>query len=186
MGGDVIIKVGLGLSCPSLDVKSWGLHAFRRFGATIAKLNGLPNDIIKLLGRWHSDTFLGYFVFSIEEQINLQSNLLPAVATSIDAEDQDNSKDVGAESRDRDPALRRRQQPAAPAIDVARAVTAAGKSRITHGVYEAPSNALQEAAQRICSRGQVSALTSRIPASGIAKQKITRRAHPGRFSGVSR
>jgi alkylhydroperoxidase family enzyme len=63
-------------SFPGLVSSEFGLHSFRRFGATVAKLNGLPNDIIQRLGRWNSDTFLTYFVFTVEETIAWQSQLL--------------------------------------------------------------------------------------------------------------
>jgi hypothetical protein len=61
---------------PELQPGQFGLHAFRRFGATVAKLKGVPNDIIQRLGRWNSDTFLTYFVFSVAETLSWQELIL--------------------------------------------------------------------------------------------------------------
>ena len=47
---------------PFEDWDLYGLHSWRRFGATIAHCNGVPHDMIQELGRWCSDSFLSYFV----------------------------------------------------------------------------------------------------------------------------
>jgi hypothetical protein len=60
---------------PLLKTHEWGLHAFRRFAATVAKLQGLPNDIIQTLGKWNSDSFLLYFTFTPDEELEYQSRI---------------------------------------------------------------------------------------------------------------
>jgi hypothetical protein len=61
---------------PTLDPTQWGIHAWRRYGATVAKLAGLPNDSIQYLGRWKSDTFLAYFAYTTDDEIAMQSQVL--------------------------------------------------------------------------------------------------------------
>ena len=63
---------------PILQPSEWGLHSWRRFAATLAKLNGLPNDLIMYLGKWRSDSFLAYFAFTSDDNIEIQSRLLDA------------------------------------------------------------------------------------------------------------
>ena len=61
---------------PFEDWSKYGVHAWRRFGATVAHLNGVPNDLVQELGRWRSDSFLSYFVLSHEEGFARQANML--------------------------------------------------------------------------------------------------------------
>jgi hypothetical protein len=62
--------------CPSLAGTSLGLHCFRRFGATLAKIKGVPDDIIQYMGGWRSDKFKLYFSFTEDDKINFNSQLL--------------------------------------------------------------------------------------------------------------
>jgi hypothetical protein len=61
---------------PHLKSDEWGLHSWRRFAATVAKLRGLPNDVIQRLGRWRSDSFLLYFAFTEDDDLYFQSKIL--------------------------------------------------------------------------------------------------------------
>jgi hypothetical protein len=61
---------------PKIVPDEWGMHAFRRFGACVCKLNGVPSDVIKILGKWRSASFEAYFVFTEDEIIDLQSTML--------------------------------------------------------------------------------------------------------------
>ena len=61
---------------PNLRPDRLSLHSFRRLGATLAKIKGIPNDLIMFLGRWKSDTFMTYFMFDDDEQIAINSKLL--------------------------------------------------------------------------------------------------------------
>ena len=61
---------------PALVPSQFGLHSFLRFGATVAKLNGVPNDIIQRLGRWNSDTFLTCFVFTVNGVANIMAKII--------------------------------------------------------------------------------------------------------------
>jgi hypothetical protein len=61
---------------PFEDWDLYGLHSWRRFGATIAHCNGVPHDMIQELGRWCSDSFLSCFVLSHEEGFARQSRML--------------------------------------------------------------------------------------------------------------
>ena len=56
----------------------FGLHCFRRFGATLAKTNGVPDDITQYLGRWISDCFQRYFLFSDDDKIAMSRSMLGA------------------------------------------------------------------------------------------------------------
>ena len=61
---------------PCLEPSEWGLHSWRRFGATVAKRSGMPNDIIRRLGRWRSDAFELYFALTSDDEISLQAQML--------------------------------------------------------------------------------------------------------------
>jgi hypothetical protein len=54
----------------------FGLHSFRRFGATLAKTRGIPDDLIQLMGRWASLTFQRYFIFDASELVDINRQLL--------------------------------------------------------------------------------------------------------------
>jgi hypothetical protein len=64
------------LHYPVLDSKEWGLHSWRRYGATVAKCRGVPNDIIRRIGRWRSDTFELYFTLTSDDEIAMQRQVL--------------------------------------------------------------------------------------------------------------
>ena len=53
-----------------------GTHIFRRFGATLAKCKGLPDDIVQFMGRWVSDTFRRYFIFTDSAKVDMSAALL--------------------------------------------------------------------------------------------------------------
>lgn len=48
---------------PASDFKS---HSFRIGAATTAAMLGIPDDEIKVMGRWKSDTYLSYIRFPSE------------------------------------------------------------------------------------------------------------------------
>ena len=62
---------------PDMDATEFGTHSFRRFGATLAKCNGVPDDLIQLMGRWVSQCFQSYFQFSDEDKVQANAALLP-------------------------------------------------------------------------------------------------------------
>ena len=51
---------------PELDMSEYGLHAFRRLGATLGKLKGIPDDIIQHMGGWKFEMFRAYFELTDE------------------------------------------------------------------------------------------------------------------------
>ena len=55
---------------------SFGLHCLRRFGATLAKTNGVPDDIIQYLGRWASACFQRYFMFGDDDKVEMSRSML--------------------------------------------------------------------------------------------------------------
>ena len=66
---------------PDMDATEFGTHSFRRFGATLAKCNGVPDDLIQLVGRWVSQnpsvSNPAYFQFSDEDKVQANAALLP-------------------------------------------------------------------------------------------------------------
>ena len=61
---------------PELVDARIGLHSFRRFGATLAKLRGVPDDLIQVMGRWVSLTFQRYFVYDEADLVDINKRLL--------------------------------------------------------------------------------------------------------------
>lgn len=61
---------------PGLRPEEYGLHAWRRFGAVTAKMSGVPDSIIKKMGRWRSQAFEAYFVFTEDDKIFWSQALL--------------------------------------------------------------------------------------------------------------
>ena len=61
---------------PELVPDDYGTHAFRRMGASIAKCNGVPDDLIQYMGRWVSQCFQRYFIFSDNEKMRLNGMIL--------------------------------------------------------------------------------------------------------------
>ena len=61
---------------PDLDSKNIGTHSFRRFGATYAKLRGVPDDLIQYMGRWVSACFQRYFIFSDDNKVDFSKDLV--------------------------------------------------------------------------------------------------------------
>ena len=61
---------------PELDAADYGTHTFRRFGATYAKCQGIPDDLIKLMGRWVSDCWQRYLMFSDEDKVQMSRDML--------------------------------------------------------------------------------------------------------------
>ena len=62
---------------PELDPADYATHSFRRFGATYAKCGGIPDDVIQYVGRWVSDCFQRYFVFSDDDKVDMSRSLIP-------------------------------------------------------------------------------------------------------------
>ena len=62
--------------CPDIADACFGTHSMRRFGATLAKLRGIPDDLIQLMGRWVSLTFQRYFVYDEAELVDINRQLL--------------------------------------------------------------------------------------------------------------
>lgn len=61
---------------PDIVDAHFGLHSMRRFGATLAKTQGIPDDLIQLMGRWVSMTFQRYFVFDNADLVAINRQLL--------------------------------------------------------------------------------------------------------------
>ena len=61
---------------PELVPENYGTHAFRRMGASIAKCNGVPDDLIQYMGRWVSQCFQRYFIFSDSEKMEINGMIL--------------------------------------------------------------------------------------------------------------
>jgi len=59
-----------------LDPSDYATHSFRRFGATLAKCRGLPDDLTQHMGRWVSDCFQRYFLFSDDDKTDMNKSLL--------------------------------------------------------------------------------------------------------------
>jgi hypothetical protein len=70
------LKRDISLHFPDIDPKDIGTHSFRRFGATYAKTKGIPNDLIQLMGRWVSDCFQRYFMFSDSDKADMSRYLV--------------------------------------------------------------------------------------------------------------
>jgi hypothetical protein len=71
------LKITINKEFPEMDSAATGTHVFRRFGATLAKCNGLPDDLIQFMGRWVSETFKRYFMFSDQNKVDMSASLLP-------------------------------------------------------------------------------------------------------------
>ena len=56
---------------PDLCSADFGTHSFRRFGATYAKLKGIPDDLIQHMGGWVSECFRMYFLFSDDDKVEI-------------------------------------------------------------------------------------------------------------------
>jgi hypothetical protein len=63
---------------PDLDPADYATHSFRRFGASYAKTHGIPDDMIQFMGRWVSECFQRYFVFSDDNKVDISRSLLLA------------------------------------------------------------------------------------------------------------
>jgi hypothetical protein len=70
------VQRGLTATYPNIADEHFGLHSLRRFGATLAKTRGVPDDLIQLMGRWVSLTFQRYFVFDNAELVQINRQLL--------------------------------------------------------------------------------------------------------------
>ena len=61
---------------PELDPSDYGTHTFRRFGATYAKAKGIPDDLIMLMGRWVSECWRRYLLFSDDSKVQMSRDML--------------------------------------------------------------------------------------------------------------
>ena len=52
-----------------LDPRHYSTHSLRRGGATFAFASGLPSELIKLQGDWHSQAYEVYLTFPLQERI---------------------------------------------------------------------------------------------------------------------
>ena len=52
------------------------IRRIRRFGATLAKCRGIPDDLTQHMGRWVSDCFQRYFLFSDDDKTEMNKRLL--------------------------------------------------------------------------------------------------------------
>ena len=59
--------------------QSFGTHCFRRFGATLCKVGGIPDDITQYLGRWVSDCFQRYLMFSDDNKVEMSRAMVDSV-----------------------------------------------------------------------------------------------------------
>jgi hypothetical protein len=70
------LKTDITEDFPELDAAEYGLHSFRRFGATYARVKGIPDDLIKHMGGWVSDCFRRYFMFSDDQKVDNNRGIL--------------------------------------------------------------------------------------------------------------
>jgi hypothetical protein len=70
------LKHDIDMEFPELDAADYGTHSFRRFGATLARTQGIPDDMIKLMGRWQSDCFQMCFMFSEDDKVEANRGML--------------------------------------------------------------------------------------------------------------
>jgi hypothetical protein len=70
------LKTDITEDFPELDAAEYGLHSFRRFGATYARVKGIPDDLIKHMGGWVSDCFRRYFMFSEDQKVDNNRGIL--------------------------------------------------------------------------------------------------------------
>ena len=52
-----------------LEPHGYSSHSFRRGGATYAFHSGVHPNLIKKLGDWHSDAYLEYIDFPVEDRL---------------------------------------------------------------------------------------------------------------------
>ena len=70
-------KTDINEDFPDLDSTEYGLHSFRRFGATYAKAKGIPDDLVQHMGGCAAlDCFKTYWLFSEEEKVDINRGLL--------------------------------------------------------------------------------------------------------------
>ena len=74
----VLKKLRTILHSLGLPAKDYACHSFRKGGASFAFQAGIPVELIKILGDWHSDTVLLYITVPLT--IRLQSVILLAKA----------------------------------------------------------------------------------------------------------
>ena len=55
--------------------RGMGMHAFRRGGATAALRAGVPEEFIKLQGRWKSDAWKLYVRMGVEDTLGIASGI---------------------------------------------------------------------------------------------------------------
>ena len=72
----IALKQDISLFFPDLDPADFGTHSFRRFGATYMKCKGIPDDLIQYMGRWVSECFQRYFLFSDDDKVNISKQML--------------------------------------------------------------------------------------------------------------
>jgi hypothetical protein len=70
------LKQEINDNCPDLVSAEIGTHCFRRFSATLAKTQGLPDDLIQYMGRWSSLCFQSYWMFSDDDKTDMNAALL--------------------------------------------------------------------------------------------------------------
>ena len=61
---------------PDIDPADIGTHSFRRFGATYMKTKGIPDDLIQYMGRWISECFQRYFMFSDADKVDISRRMV--------------------------------------------------------------------------------------------------------------
>lgn len=64
-----------------LPAKDFTSHSFRRGGASFAFRAGLPVDLIKILGDWHSDAILLYLTVPLS--VRLESVNVHVIANAL-------------------------------------------------------------------------------------------------------
>jgi hypothetical protein len=70
------LKADIDAYFPDIDSAFIGTHSFRRFGATYCKLKGIPDDLIQFMGRWVSECFQRYFIFSDDAKVNMSRSMI--------------------------------------------------------------------------------------------------------------
>ena len=62
-------KKDLKAVCPDKEMENFGLHSFRRGGATTAKARGIPDTFIQQFGCWSSEAYKLYTEMSVQDML---------------------------------------------------------------------------------------------------------------------
>ena len=72
----------LALNQAGLNAHACAVHSFRRGGATRAFAMGVPGELIRVMGDWRSDAYLGYLDFSLQSRISAMATFCSDLPSS--------------------------------------------------------------------------------------------------------